>query len=87
MMIIMQEGATDEQIAHVVAASNQARQVLDCIVNRQLHFIGIDLRRQPDVAVPHQFHGEPLRHAVALQKRRPGVAQRVEIPVPPNSSR
>jgi hypothetical protein len=60
----------------------QARQVFDCVVNRQLHFIGIDLRGQPDVTVPHQFHGEPLRHSVALQKRRPGVAQRVEIPIP-----
>ncbi|HEY3853537.1 MAG TPA: hypothetical protein VGO67_03995 [Verrucomicrobiae bacterium] len=29
----------------------------------------------------HQFHGEPLRHSVALQERRPGVAQRVEITV------
>jgi len=47
-----------------------------------LHFIGIDLRGQPDVTVPHQFHGEPLRHSIALQKRRPGVAQGMEIPIP-----
>jgi hypothetical protein len=61
----------------------QARQPLDCIVDRQLRFVRVNLRGELHIAVPHQLHREPLRDVVPLQKRRPGIAQSVEIGIAP----
>jgi hypothetical protein len=59
----------------------QTWQILNGFVNRQLRFIRVNFGCQLDVTVAHQFHGEPLRHAIALQVGCPGVAQRVKIRV------
>jgi hypothetical protein len=31
-----------------------------------LRFVGVNFGRQLNIAVPHQFHGEALRHAIEL---------------------
>jgi hypothetical protein len=56
----------------------EPRKILDRIINRQLHFVGVTIRL-PDRLVAHLLPRKVIGDAIPPHEGRPSVSQRVEI--------